>query len=202
MKLNKILLILIAASTSSCQSEAQTTDVNCKISKMQLAYVEGILVQTTTSVREFNQSLFERIVIEVASKGNRSYDSELVVKANKVIRLTDELFDNLDKIKIELNKSLDFQQSVEHSNRIIFEEGKGQRIKVLLDNYIDSINGISKNRHLKIFPEFGEEYDEIELFFKNSTTAGSIGIITSFQTQASNIESLELFSYARMTGTR
>lgn len=202
MKSKKLLSLLTFVCLISCQSEAQVTNDDCQISKTQLSYLNDNLNQATTSVRDFSQALFERIVIEVANKGNRSVDVEITDKANEVRKLTDELFQNLNEIKTDLAHGLDATQSVGHSNKIIFEQGNGQRIKEFLDTYIDSINKISNSRHQAIFPELGTEYNEIELFFKNSTVAGSIGTITAFQTQASNIESYELFNYAKMTGTR
>ena len=202
MRTIKLLFFLAFACLTSCQSEAQTSNDQCQISKTQLSYLNDNLSQAATSVRDFNQSLFERIVIEVANKGNRSTDVEITDKADEIRKLTDLLFDNLNKIKAELAQGLDASESVGYSNKVIFEQGNGHQIKELLDTYIDSKNNISNSRHQVIFPELGTEYNEIELFFKNSTVAGSIGTITAFQTQASNIESYELFNFAKMTGTR
>lgn len=202
MKPIKLISFFAFICLISCQSEVQISNDDCQISKTQLSYLNDNLNQATTSIRDFNQSLLERIVIDIEGKGNRSMDVEITDKANEVKKLTDQLFENLNEIKTELAQGLDAGESMQHSNNIIFDQGNGKRIKKILDAYIESINKISNSGHKAIFPELGTEYDEIELFFKNSTIAGSIGTITAFETQASNIESYELFNFAQMIGTR
>lgn len=203
--IKNLIVTLIASSFLSCNSSNQKQNgYFYEIALERLRYISGNLEVAVESMREDNRQLLIRIEQEVANKGNRSYDLEIVNRGRELMELTDQLFDQLASIKSNLLElSEQDLSSIEQQNVLMFDQNKGAEIETLINNYVNEINELSNKKHPRIFPDLeGTEYSIVEIYFKDSPAIATLGTIASFESEICNYERAILTGFASVTGTR
>ncbi|MTI19757.1 hypothetical protein E1176_01855 [Fulvivirga sp. RKSG066] len=203
MNTRKFIILTLLGLLTSCYPGDKKSNPSNDLILEKMNYVTTNFGEAVNDLRYENKNLMKRIQQEVKNKGNRSVDLEIVESGKKVIQMTDELFSSLTEVKSEL-KGISEQNlsSIDQQNNYMLTQRNGERIKKLLNNYVNKLNDITSNRFEHIIPELGAEYNELELFFKNSPAIASVGTLITFENQIITYERSVLSKYAMLTGTR
>jgi gliding motility-associated protein GldM len=165
----------------------------------------------------------------IAQQGNNEKDLPKVAASKKVRAATNEIYEYLEGLKLELikqsnakNEKGDFVNSslknTEASGNLFVNQGKGEELKKKLNEFPKTVEGILKGVGITnlAFRPIAKDASEIELFandlearnksfvnlnFVKSPVGAAIAILSQFQNEVLNIENESLTTIANTIGS-
>ena len=176
-----------------------------------------------------NESMVGSIEYTIAQQGNNEKDLPKVAASKKVRAATNEIYEYLEGLKLELikqsnakNEKGDFVNSslknTEASGNLFVNQGKGEELKKKLNEFPKTVEGILKGVGITnlAFRPIAKDASEIELFandlearnksfvnlnFVKSPVGAAIAILSQFQNEVLNIENESLTTIANTIGS-